>query len=142
DNKAHDLTLAHIDTSSGTLSFQEDSTVTIASRKVTEHPVYEAQVIDTSGTKIGYLMYNAFQGNSHQRLNEVFNDFKSDGIEQLVLDLRYNGGGSVLTSQLLSSLISGLSSSDEFAKFTYNSKRSQKEESVYFLDEVPIQNDD
>ncbi|MCW9705499.1 S41 family peptidase [Fodinibius salsisoli] len=143
NNNAHELTMAHIDTSNGGLSFPTDSTVTIASRQVIEDPVYHHEVIDTTGVQIGYLMYNAFQGNSHQRLNEVFGEFKSENIDELVLDLRYNGGGSVLTSQLLSSLVSGLGSNDEFARFTYNQKRSQqRDRSVYFLDEVPLQNSD
>lgn len=140
-NSAHELTMAHIDTTNG-LSFPTDSMVSIASERVVEDPVHESTVIDTSGVKIGYLMYNSFQGNSHQMLNEVFGDFKSQGIDDLVLDLRYNGGGAVLTSQVLSTLISGLGRSDEFAEFTYNQKRSQRDRSIYFLDEVPLQNED
>lgn len=141
-NAAHELTMAHIDTSNGGLSFPTDSVVSVASERVVEDPVYMSKVIDTTGVKIGYMMYNAFQGNSHQQLNEEFGRFRNEGIDELVLDLRYNGGGSVLTSQLLSSLISGLGSSDEFSRFTYNQKRSQRDRSVYFLDEVPLQNDE
>jgi C-terminal processing protease CtpA/Prc len=139
-NVARELTMAHIDTSNGGFSLPTDSIVTVASQQVIEDPVYHHEIIDTTGVSIGYLMYNAFQGNSHQRLNEVFGEFKSQNIDELVLDLRYNGGGAVLTSQVLSTLISGLGSNDEFARFTYNQKRSQRDRSMYFLDEVPLQN--
>jgi C-terminal processing protease CtpA/Prc len=142
-NSAHELTLVNIDTTGGTLQFVEDKTVSIASEQVIEDAVHTTQVIDTSGVKIGYLMYNAFRSNTdaHQRLNEVFGNFKSEGIDDLVLDLRYNGGGSVLTSQLLSSLISGLGSSDKFSELTYNEKRSSRNRELYFLDEVPLENE-
>lgn len=141
-NAPHDLTVAHIDTTGGSVSFVEDSTVSVASEQVVEDPVFASNVIDTSGVKIGYLMYNGFLGNSHQRLNDVFGTFQSEGINELVLDLRYNGGGLVLTSQLLTSMISGLDSSNKFADLTYNQKRSDRNQPLYFLDEVPLQNDD
>src|SRR5699024_8642842 len=141
DNKAHELTLAHIESTGGTLSFKEDSTVSIASKEVREDPVFKSKVIDTVGVNIGYLMYNSFQRNSHKRLNEVFGDFKSEGVDQLVLDLRYNGGGAVVTSQLLSSMISDQGCSDVFAEYDYNQKRSEESNSIYFLDEVPLQDE-
>src|SRR5699024_4435598 len=73
--------------------------------------------------------------------NEVFGDFKSEGVDQLVLDLRYNGGGAVATSQLLSSMISNQGCSDVFAEYDYNQKRSEENNSIYFLDEVPLQDE-
>ncbi|WP_441000045.1 S41 family peptidase [Fodinibius sp. SL11] len=142
NNSAHDLTLAHIDTSGGTIQYVEDETVTVESREVIEDPIFTSEVIDTSGVKIGYLMYNAFQTNSHQGLNDVFADFKNQGVNELVLDLRYNGGGAVITSQLLTSMISGLGSSTKFGEFEYNQKRSQNNREVFFLDEVPLENED
>src|SRR5699024_9423972 len=54
DNNAHELTLAHIEGTGGTLSFKEDSTVSIASKEVREDPVFKSKVIDTVGVNIGY----------------------------------------------------------------------------------------
>lgn len=140
-NSAHELTMARLDTTDPQL-FVEQGTVSVDSREVIEDPVFHTSILDTNNVKVGYLMYNSFQGNSHQKLNEVFGNFKNEGIDELVLDLRYNGGGMVLTSQLLSSMISGLGSSDKFGEFEYNSKRSQRNSEVFFLDEVPLQNAD
>lgn len=141
-NSAHTLTLADIESSENGLSFPETGTVDIASEQVIEDPVYSSKVIGSGNTKIGYLMYNAFQDNSHQALNDAFGDLQAQGVQELVLDLRYNGGGAVITSQLLSSMISGLGSSNIFAEFEYNQKRSQNSREVYFLDEVPLQNEE
>ena len=140
-NESHELTLADIEESDGGVSFPVTGTVAISSREVVEDPVHITKVIESNNTKIGYLMYNAFQGNSHQALNDAFSDLQAQGAEELVLDLRYNGGGAVITSQLLSSMISGLGSNDIFAEFDYNEKRSANDRQVYFLDEVPLQNE-
>ena len=52
-------------------------------------------------------MYNAFTAEFDGELNDAFAQFQADGISELVLDLRYNGGGSVESSKDLSSMITG-----------------------------------
>ncbi|WP_234572560.1 S41 family peptidase [Rhodohalobacter sp. 614A] len=114
-------------------------TKTVQAGDVFEDPIYMSKVINTGAASVGYLLYNSFQRNSHQDLNDVFGEFKSQGIDELVLDLRYNGGGAVTTSQLLTSMISGLGSSNEFGRYSFNSKRNPLyQEVVSFLDEGPI----
>ncbi len=138
----HELRLAEVEDTGQGLSFTAIDTVNVASEEVREDPIFRTEVIDTAGTKIGYMMYNAFQGNSHENLNNAFSDFKSEGIDELVLDLRYNGGGAVITSQLLASMISGRGSSDTFAEFSYNEKKEASNSSVPFLEQLPIRDDD
>ena len=93
--------------------------------ELVENPVHYSSVIETSVTKIGYLVYKGFRSTFHNELNEAFNTFKNDNIDELVLDLRYNGGGSVLTSAYLSSMIDGTQANGStFAKLTYNAKRN------------------
>lgn len=116
-------------------------TITVQATNLTENPIYLAKVLDVESTRIGYLLYNSFQSNSHQNMNDVFGDFASQGIDELVLDLRYNGGGSVITSRVLTSMISGLGDSDEFGEYSFNSKRApQNNTPLSFLSEVPIFN--
>lgn len=90
-----------------------------------ENPVYIAKTLDVNGEKVGYLMYNGFTAPFDDKLNEAFGQFKSDGVTDLILDLRYNPGGSVNSSANLASMISGLPSNDLFIKLKYNDKLSQ-----------------
>lgn len=142
NDSSHELLMVHLERTDDSFEIVEDSTVMVNSEKVVEDPVLRTEVIDTSGVRIGYISYNAFRDNYHSRLNEVFGEFQSQNIDELVLDLRYNGGGSVLTSQLLSSLISGYGSSDKYAELAYNEKRSSRSRDLYFLDEVPLKNEE
>lgn len=102
-----------------------------------ENPVYYHDIIEKNGVKIGYLVYNSFVHTYHQELNDVFSEFKSQNIDELVLDLRYNGGGSVITSAFLASMIDGnAAAGDVFANLVYNDKRDEDEGSIYpFFDE-------
>ena len=58
---------------------------------------------------VGYLMYNQFVAEKSVELNKAFANFKSDGISDLIIDLRYNGGGSVLHIPFSSASIQRLS---------------------------------
>jgi C-terminal processing protease CtpA/Prc len=115
------------------------NTITIEAETLTENPIFLSKIIEIGSSKIGYLMYNAFQTNSHEELNELFGYFNSEGIDELILDLRYNGGGAVATSRTLCSMISGLGDSDEFGTYSFNSKRApQNNATLNFYTEIPI----
>ena len=71
---------------------------------------------------IGYLMYNQFVLDKSDELNAVFGEFKAEGITDLVLDLRYNGGGNVRNCVELASMITGQFNNEIFAQEQWNSK--------------------
>ena len=71
---------------------------------------------------IGYLMYNQFVADKSGELNKAFADFKSNGISDLIIDLRYNGGGSVQNCVELASMITGQYTSEIFAEEQWNTK--------------------
>lgn len=76
----------------------------------------------TDTYKIGYLMYNQFVSSYENELNDVFADFKAENVTDLVLDLRYNRGGSINNCIVLSSLITGQFTGEVFSKQNWNSK--------------------
>lgn len=87
-----------------------------------EDPILVSNVLEVGDRKIAYLMYNQFQSGSGEELNDVFGDFIAAGATDLVLDLRYNGGGSGATASILASLIYGTNTQDLFFKIAYNDK--------------------
>ncbi|WP_335964472.1 S41 family peptidase [Galbibacter sp. PAP.153] len=105
-----------------------------------ENPVHYHSVIEENGKKIGYLVYNSFINTYHKELNDVFAEFKAANIDELVLDLRYNGGGSVLTAAFLASMIDGTTTTEDvFAELEFNAKRNEKEGGTYpFFDKAFI----
>jgi C-terminal processing protease CtpA/Prc len=87
-----------------------------------ENPILINKVITSGGHKIGYLMYNGFYSDYDVKLNQAFGELKAQGVTDLVLDLRYNGGGSVRTSTRLASMITGQFNGKIFSKQQYNLK--------------------
>lgn len=80
-------------------------TLTITKEEVQTDPILHASVIDMGTKKVGYLVYLQFLSAYDNKLREVFANFKAQGVNELVLDLRYNGGGFISSAVTLSSLI-------------------------------------
>ncbi len=70
-------------------------------------------------------MYNQFVGNKTSLINDAFGEFKNEGITDLILDLRYNGGGSVATCTAIASMITGQFKGKVFSKQNWNSKLTE-----------------
>jgi len=87
-----------------------------------ENPILVSKTLDISGQKIGYLMYNGFTSSFDEQLNEAFGQFVANGVAELVLDMRYNPGGSVNSSRLLASMIYGKKTNDLYSKQRWNEK--------------------
>ena len=75
------------------LTLKEGKSVTLTPVVMEEDAVNEVRVLESGGKKVGYLHYTSFTLLSLKELMHAFADFKAQGIEDLVLDLRYNGGG-------------------------------------------------
>ncbi|MCP9200719.1 S41 family peptidase [Gramella sp. GC03-9] len=109
-----------------------DRTVTLTDDPYTANPVYISKVLNIENRKIGYLMYNSFIGDFDDELNAAFAQLKAEGIDDLVLDLRYNGGGSVVSAIDLASMITGQFEGEVFMKEMWN-----EEYQAYFEENDP-----
>jgi C-terminal processing protease CtpA/Prc len=96
--------------------------VTLTKTELAENPILVNTVITQNEKKIGYLMYNGFFASFDNQLNTVFGNFLSQGVTHLVLDLRYNSGGSIGTATKLASMITGQFTGQVFASQQWNSK--------------------
>jgi hypothetical protein len=82
--------------------------------------------------KVGYFVLESFIDKTTDELTSVFADFKSKNINELIVDLRYNGGGLVNVSNDLANLIGGnIAYGNIYTKSYHNDKLSYQNE--YFL---------
>lgn len=68
-------------------------------------PRYGVQILDNGGTKTGYVNLRTFIDSAEPQLRDAFLQFRNAGVTELVIDLRYNGGGLVRTAQLFADLL-------------------------------------
>lgn len=106
--------------------------VNLTKTELSENPIMINKVIENGGHKIGYLMYNGFYPNYDTNLNDAFASLKNEGVTDLVLDLRYNTGGSVQSATRLASMITGQFNGKVFSKQRWNDKIN-----AYFESEDP-----
>jgi carboxyl-terminal processing protease len=103
-------------------------TVSVTAVLLQENPILIDTVLNISNIKVGYLVYNSFiaaydsiKKTSYDiELNKVFGKFKTAGIQKLILDLRYNGGGLVSTAMYMASMIYSTDTKKLFAKTQWN----------------------
>jgi carboxyl-terminal processing protease len=62
-------------------------------------------ILNIADKKIGYFVYTQFLTTSDRAINKMFGDFKSEGINELIVDFRYNPGGYISSAEIISSLI-------------------------------------
>ena len=94
------------------------------------NPIQLSKVIQKGDKKIAYLMYTKFSQGFDQELNSVFAEFKSEGVDELILDLRYNGGGLTKTALYLSGMITGQFTGQIFSQKLWNKKVMDYYESI------------
>lgn len=102
----------------------------------TENPVHVVQVLSLTNVNLGYLMYNGFNSNFDNALNNAFAQFQSAGVQELVVDLRYNGGGNIQTAVHLASMITGQFNGQVFSKLFYNNNQQDQNRNYEFTNSL------
>lgn len=126
-DKPHTLITLRVNSTSGIL--EPRSEISLVPVQLAENPNFLDSIYTINGEKIGYVVYHFFApgpgSNStayDQEMDAIFAEFKTKGIQHLILDFRYNGGGYVSSAVNLASLIGpGVTSSNIFSKTKYNS---------------------
>lgn len=100
---------------SGSSYVPTGKTISVTKEVIQNFPVHFSKIIEAGDKKIGYIVYTQFipgittngvsNGQFDNELRTIFGGFKAQGVSELVLDLRYNGGGYISSSDVLSALI-------------------------------------
>lgn len=98
------------------------TTYNLTAVELQENPIHYSSIIETGGMKIAYLVYNGFTSDFDFDLNNQFAYYQAQGVDKMILDLRYNGGGSIQSAIYLASMIYSNSTSTVFSKVNYNDK--------------------
>ena len=94
---------------------------------------YGARIIDDGGSRVGYVNLRTFISTADPALRAAFAQFKQAGITNIIVDLRYNGGGLVSIAELMGDLLGGnRSPTDVFSRTLFRAEKSQLNETDFF----------
>jgi hypothetical protein len=111
-----------------------DRTVTLVSAVFALTPVPQAAIVTTpTGRRMGYVVVKDMISQAIAPTDNVFAQFRAAGVHEVVLDLRYNGGGLVSFSGTLSSQVAGSRAAGQpFATLLYNDKQAASNQTFAF----------
>ncbi len=114
----------------------EDVNITLNAAGYKEHPIFLDSVYTVSGKKTGYLVFNSFLGDTTEIYNEftrVFNRFGTAGVQDVIVDLRYNGGGYVSVQNVLANWLAPTAANGGVMEVEqFNDKYSTFNETIEF----------
>ncbi len=103
-------------------------TITLNAAPIQDDPQPITQVISAGdGRKVGYMLFNDHSSVAQDKLIEAVGSLRSSHIDDLVLDLRYNGGGYLYVALSMASMVAGPSADGKvFEQLVYNVKRADE----------------
>lgn len=133
-------TASYNDASGVISTTDKDESIAIVKTMVEENPIAFYKVFKEAGRTIGYLVFNGFKIDYNDELNAQFAQMKADGVNELILDLRYNGGGSLDTALGLAQMINGSFTGGDYVFLDFNDKHNQYDEFDKLSDKISIYN--
>ena len=113
-----------------------EQTATITRTTYTLTPVsarYGAKIIDDAGKKVGYINLRTFINTAESPLRSAFADFRAQGVSEVIIDLRYNGGGLVSIATLINNLLARDKTSSQVANYTtFRASKASNNETTMF----------
>ncbi|MBV1910014.1 MAG: peptidase [Kangiellaceae bacterium] len=103
-----------------------NQTVTLMSAEITSSPVQNVSTVDTASGKVGYMMFTTHIATAEAQLVDAFNQLESENVTDLVLDLRYNGGGLLAIASQVGYMIAGNAATNNktFDDIVFNDKHT------------------
>ena len=132
--------------SSSSFTFQKPDgssvDLTLAAATYQESPIVLDSVYNVGGKKIGYFVFGSFLGDTtemYNGFNRIFNKFSTEGVQDLVVDLRYNGGGYVsVAEQLADYLAPSAANGGVMITQKFNNKYTQYNSTDLFHKKGPL----
>jgi C-terminal processing protease CtpA/Prc len=111
----------------------QDVEMTFVKKEIVMNEVLYYDTLQLTNKVVGYIVFNGFIADAITELDSAFTLFKNSSVNDLILDLRYNGGGELDIAQYLASLIGGSTTDKKlFVNLTYNDKNSNMNSPYYF----------
>ncbi|HKS57309.1 MAG TPA: S41 family peptidase, partial [Steroidobacteraceae bacterium] len=103
--------------------------VTMTTADITHSPVLVSKTIDQGGQKVGYILFNDHIATSEAALINAVTALKAAGVTDLILDIRYNGGGFLDIANELSFMIAGptRTTGQIFERLVFNNKNPTRD---------------
>lgn len=118
---------------------ETEKTFSLVAGNITQTPVQNVDTITTEGgTKVGYMQFNSHISIAQPELISAVNKFKADNIDELVIDLRYNGGGLLALSSQLAYMIAGPANTSDYFYYQIIENDKQTESDPYPFVDVEI----
>jgi carboxyl-terminal processing protease len=112
---------------------EEETAATFVKNVVTIPPVTAVRIFEVNGQPTGHLVLRNFVEPGIAALDAAFAELRAAGVTQLVVDLRYNGGGLVRVMEHFANLLgSRIAPGAVFASYRYNDKQAARDESFLF----------
>lgn len=93
---------------------------------------YGAKIISDGGRQVGYLNLRNFIDTAHPDLRAAFAYFKAQGVTELIVDLRYNGGGLISIARLFGDLMGAGRAGQVFSYVTFRDSKANENETYAF----------
>ncbi len=112
-----------------------ESRVTVSKADFALDPVsdrYGAQIINDGGKQVGYINLRTFIGSAEENLRAAFADFRAQGVTEVIVDFRYNGGGLVSIAELMGDLLGAGNVGQVYSRTTLRPSKSSENETDLF----------